>query len=142
MGSFLFRAGLTATIAPDVHYPVLARTTILLGSACSVGLGIFILSLDLNHWKYVNGVVIETFPEEHELEITFTDVTLRLKDGDIERVLITSNDGKMRVAYMTYYLSSGDHFILSDKMPGTWVIHEYFKKIPTEYRKTQFPFIR
>ena len=142
LGLFLIRSGLTLPIAPDVHYPLLARAIILLTSAFIAGVGIFIWFLDFNHWKYVDGVVIETFPEEHELEITFGDFKLRLKEGDIVRVLVTSNDAKMRVSFMTYYLTNGNHFILSGKMPGVWVIHEYFKKIPTEHHKTQFPFIR
>jgi hypothetical protein len=37
---------------------------------------------------------------------------------------------------------TGDQSILSDKMPGIEVIHEYFKKIPTEYRQERFPYIK
>ncbi len=141
MGLLLFQTTLTARMGADISYPALARGTLLIGTALFAGLGFVILSIDINHWKYVEGVVLETFPEEHELEITFGERKLRLKEGDIVRVLITSNEARMRISFMTYYLANGDHFILSDKMPGVWVIHEYFKKIPTEYRKTQFPFI-
>lgn len=130
-----------ARMAPDITYPVLARTSLLLGMAALAGLGVTVFLVDLNHWKYVGGVVLETFPEEHELEITFPNTKLRLKEGDIVRVLITSNEAKMRISFMTYYLANGAHFILSDKMPGVWVIHEYFKKIPVEYKHKVFPFI-
>lgn len=140
-GLFLFRVVLTSRMGADITFPELTRGVLLVVAALFAALGVVILSIDLNHWKYVNGVVLETFPEEHELEITLTETKLRLKEGDIVRVLITSNDAKMRISFMTYYLTNGDYFILSDKMPGVWVIHEYFKKIPAEYKHKVFPFI-
>lgn len=100
------------------------------------------LSLDINHWKYVRNIIIETNPVDHELNLHFPDHTLILRDGDIEKVLITANEAKMRFGYMTYFLKNGGQFILSDKMPGIEVIHEYFKKIPIEYRKERFPYIK
>lgn len=140
-GLFLFRVVLTSRMGADITYPELTRGILLVVAGLFVALGVVILSIDLNHWKYVNGVVLETFPEEHELEITLTEAKLRLKEGDIVRVLVTSNDAKMRISFMTYYLTNGGYFILSDKMPGTRVIQEYFKKIPAEYEHKVFPFI-
>ncbi len=140
-GLLLFRTILISRMAPDITYPGLVRGTLLIGMAGIAALGVVSLAIDFNHWKYVDGTILETFPEEHELELTLGDTRLRLREGDITRVLVTSNNAKMRVSFITYYLANGDHFILSDKMPGVWVIHEYFKKIPTEYREKRFPFI-
>ncbi|ACT94813.1 hypothetical protein [Dyadobacter fermentans] len=103
---------------------------------------LIIILVDINHWKYVDGVSIETFPKEHELEMTFGETKLRLRHGDIVKVLVTGRQGKMPITYKTYYLANGDHFILPDKMPGAWVIEEYFKKIPSEFKHKVFPFIR
>lgn len=100
------------------------------------------LTLDINYWKYTRDIILETNPVDHELNLHFPDRTVILRDGDIEKVLITSNEVKMRFSYMTYFLKNGDQFILSDKMPGIEVIQEYFKKIPVEYRKERFPYIK
>lgn len=105
------------------------------------GFALVIILIDLNHWKYVNGVMIETFPEEHELELAFGETKLRLKNEDIVKIRVTGRNGKMPITYTTYYLANGDHFILPCKMPGAWVVEEYFKKIPSEFKHKLFPFI-
>ncbi|GGH52195.1 hypothetical protein GCM10007423_56360 [Dyadobacter endophyticus] len=141
-GSFFLVAAFTIPMAPDTGYPFVGRLLLFSLSCIMIGLSLYVLLIDANHWKYAEGVIIETFPEEHELELTFGDSRLRLKEGDITRVLITSNEGaKMPITYTTYYLANGDYFILPYKMPGAWVIQEYFKKIPTEFKRKRFPFI-
>jgi hypothetical protein len=144
---YLAGAGLLITkasfsIHTSVFDLVLTRLLIfsfglLMLSACA-----FYLILNINHWKYVRNITLETDPTAHELYLHFPDHTLTLREGDIEMVVITSNEAKMRFSYLTYFLKNGEQFILSDKMPGVEVIHEYFKKIPIEYRHERFPYIK
>lgn len=117
-------------------YVVVITVTLLLLSVVT-----FFMILDLNHWKYTENVRLTTNPDQHELELTFSGIVLRIRDGDIQKVLVTQNQAKLRFCYHTYFLQNGDHFILTDRMPGNWVIQEYFKKIPVEYHYKSFPYI-
>lgn len=140
-GFFLLTGAFTFHFVPETN-AFIGSVFVFTLSGLIVGMTLNMLLMDANHWKYADGVTIETFPEEHELELTFGGSKLRLKEGDIERVLVTSNNGsKMPVTYATYYLTNGDYFILPYKMPGAWVVQEYFKKIPTEFKHKRFPFI-
>lgn len=134
MGAFVFH------FVPETN-ALPGRVFVFSVGAIIVGVSLGTLLIHINHWKYTEGVIIETFPEEHELEITFGDTKLRLRESDIEKIRITGQQSKMNITYTTYFLRNGDHFILSYKMPGAWVIREYFKKIPVEYKHKRFPFI-
>ncbi|WP_019944754.1 hypothetical protein [Dyadobacter beijingensis] len=140
IGFFLVRGTFTFHFVPE-NNAFIGRIFVFTVGALLVGGSLCMLLIDLNHWKYARGVVIETFPERHELEITFEDAKLRLKEGDIVRILVTGQITKMHITYTTFHLDNGHHFILPYKMPGIWVIQEYFKKIPTEFRHKRFPFI-
>lgn len=70
--------------------PELGRLLMSLLGLLVTGLGIMTAAVDLNHWKFAKHITIETFPKEHELEVHFKDVTLRLKDGDIARIEVSS----------------------------------------------------
>jgi hypothetical protein len=76
----------------------------------------------LNHWHYVRDAVILTFPDEHKIEVTFADKSFRLKNGDIEKIQIFHNTGKLQLGFVKYNLISGEHFILSFRSSGMWVI--------------------
>jgi hypothetical protein len=141
MGFMLLTGAFISHFVPETN-AIIGRIFLFSVGAIIIGISLGTLLIHINHWKYTDGVIMETFPDEHELELTFGDSKLRLKEGDITRVLVTSNNGaKMPITYTTYFLANGDHFILSYKMPGTWVVKEYFKKIPTEYKYKRFPFI-
>ena len=104
--------------------------------------GIYSLIIQVNHWKYTNGVVLITNPKAGELHLKFSHTDLTLQEGDLKKIVTVSNlSQKMRFCYVTYYLKNGDHFILSENMPGIWVIREYFKKVPVEYVYHRFPYI-
>ncbi|WAC10729.1 hypothetical protein [Dyadobacter pollutisoli] len=144
---YLLGAGLLITKASFSIYTSefnLFLTRLLIFSLGSVMLFAcaFYLILDTNHWKYVRNIRLETDPVTHELDLHFPDHTLTIRDGDIEKVVVASNEAKLRFSYMTYFLKNGEQFILSDRMPGIEVIHEYFKKIPIEYHKERFPYIK
>lgn len=130
----------TFTFVPETN-AFIGRILMFALSGLIIGLTLNMFLIDMNHWKYTKGVIIETFPEEHELEMTFGDTKLRLRNGDIIKMVVTGRQGKMPITYTTYYLANGDSFILPYKMPGAWVIQEYFKKIPTEFKYQRFPFI-
>ena len=140
MGFLFLRGAFTFHFVPESG-DIVGRIIAFVLGALLFGLGLVIILVDLNHWKYVDDAIIETFPEEHELEMTFGDTKLRLRNGDIIKMVVTGRQGKMPITYTTYYLANGDYFILPHKMPGAWVIQEYFKKIPTEFKYQRFPFI-
>ena len=141
LGLMFFKLIFTLRTAPDSANPWMGYLVAITFGFIFLTIGIFYLILDLNHWKYTEDVILTTHPELHELELTFSDITLRIKDGDIQRVVVIQNQAKIRFCYHTYFLQNGDHFILSDRMPGNWVIHEFFKKIPVEYHYKSFPYI-
>lgn len=138
---FLFTNAAFTVVSSDISLPLtrllLFSLSLMVFSACAL-----YLILDINHWKCVRNVTLETNPTAHELYLHFPDHMLTLREGEIERIIVTSNEAKMRFSYQTYFLKNGEQFILSDKMPGVEVIHEYFKKIPTEYRHERFPYIK
>lgn len=143
VGSFFFKLALFMHISYTEDHPLLVRLWFLAVGLVAMGFGLFVVALDINHWQYVEGLVIETFPEEHELELTFTDKVLRLREGDIEKVRVYHNNSiKFPLAYMHYFLRTGDEFIISPKTEGYWVIDQYFPNLPTEYTHRRFPFIR
>lgn len=121
----------------------LALTRLILFAFGMIPLGacVFFLILDINHWKSIRNVILETDPEAHELHLYFPYQTITIRNGDLEKVIVTSNEARARITYMTYFLKNGQRFVLSDKMPGIEVILEYFKKTPIEYRKDAFPYI-
>ncbi|MDR6807788.1 hypothetical protein J2Y45_004988 [Dyadobacter sp. BE34] len=142
-GVFLYKISLFGYISYTVDYQTLMRIGMLIGSVFFLGAGLLILALELDHWFYAKDITIETFPETHELEITFKEVVLRLKEGDIEKLVVYHNGNyKMPFGYAKCYLTNGDHFVVPNYTRGEWVIVEYFKKIPTEYVRQRFPFIR
>jgi len=106
-----------------------------------LGLGALSFTLQLNHWPYVRDVVIKTNPDDHSLEITFGDRSLTVREGDIERIHAVHGKARISYGYWTYYLSDGDHFIMSSRMPGEEVILEYFPKVPFSISYGKFGFI-
>lgn len=142
MGAILLRFSFTMHVSYTESYPLLARFVVFFLAAELLGLSIYLIAIDINHWKYIQGVVIETVPEEHALELTFTDVSYRVRSGDIVRAAIISNGNRSHIGYAIYYFSNGDYFIIPDGMPGSWVIREYFKDIPLKHIRQRFPFIR
>jgi uncharacterized membrane protein YesL len=122
--------------------PVIARTMLLIVSLVILGLAAVILAVDFNHWPYARGVVITTFPEEHELEIQLPDVTLRLREGDIRKISLYHNNGKLQLGFAQFQLNNGDTFLLPFNTEGLGVIQEYFKGIPVEEHLRHVPLIR
>nr|WP_295932889.1 hypothetical protein [uncultured Dyadobacter sp.] len=123
-------------------YPEIGRAVVFLLSLSSLALPAMIVSVDLNHWPYSRGVVITSYPEAHQLEIELPDAVLVLKEGDISRIEILHNNGKLQLGFAVFYLTSGDHFILPFKTEGMWVIQEYFKGLTVEYFDRLVPLIR
>ncbi|WP_439557032.1 hypothetical protein [Dyadobacter sp.] len=106
-----------------------------------LGLGSAVLAVNLNHWHHVRGAVITTFPEKHELKIEVGGTMFHLKDGDLIKISFQRNEGKLQLGFARYYLASGDSFVLSNKNSGMWVVQEYFKRVPIEYKERYLPFI-
>lgn len=123
-------------------YPEIGRAVIFLLSLASLAVPAMIVSVDLNHWPYSRGVVITSFPEVHQLEIELSDAVLVLKNGDISRIQVFHNNGKLQLGFAVFYLTGGDHFILPFKTEGMWVVQEYFKGLPVEYFDRLVPLIR
>ncbi|MET7258679.1 hypothetical protein [Dyadobacter fermentans] len=121
--------------------PELGRLLMSLLGLIVTGLGIMIVAVDLNHWKFARHITIETFPKEHELEVHLKDFTLRLKDGDIDRIVVYSNNTRLNLGFVSYYLANGGHFALPFKTKGMRAIQEYFKNVRVEYRIQRIPLI-
>lgn len=122
--------------------PWLARISMLLVIPLPFGLAILVTIVDISHFIYVGRVTISTFPDWHELEITFNGQIRRLRDGDLERIEIIHNNAKLQLGFARYYLRDGDWFILSLRTKGIWVIQEYFKTVPVEYSISTYPLIK
>lgn len=142
-GAFLIRISLFSYISYTVDYQGLLRLLIFGFAVFLFICGLLILAVDLNHWNYAKDVTVETFPDKHELEIAFQDVVLRLRDGDIEKIVVYHNNGaKLVIEYAKCFLTNGDHFVVPGKLSGQWVVIAYFKNVPIEYIIQRFPFIR
>jgi hypothetical protein len=128
-------------VSSDIPLPLTRLLLFGLGFAVLLACALY-LRLDINHWKHSRNIVLETNPAEHELNLSLPDREFTIRDGDLEKIVVASSEGKIRFTYFTYFFKNGDHFVLSDRMPGNWVISEYFKKIPLEYRHERFPYIK
>lgn len=144
MGLIMFCATMHAVFFArfSTPYPEIGRAVVFLLSLASLAVPAMIVSVDLNHWPYSRGVVITSFPEVHQLEIELSDAVLVLKEGDISRIQVFHNNGKLQLGFAVFYLTRGDHFILPFKTEGMWVIPEYFKGLPVEYFDRLVPLIR
>jgi uncharacterized membrane protein YesL len=140
MGVVMINAALFASFSgPD---PVIGRALLFIISFLFLCLAAIILIIDLNHWPYARGVVITTFPDEHELDIQLPDATLRIREGDIRKISIYRNSAKLQLGFTQFHLNNGDSFLLSFRTEGLEVIQEYFKGIPVEEFVQYVPLIR
>jgi hypothetical protein len=140
MGVVIINAALFSTFSgPD---PMIGRTILFVMSFVFLCLAAVILVVDLNHWPYARGVVITTFPDEHELEVQLPDAILRIREGDIRKIRIYHNNAKLQLGFTQFHLNNGDSFLLSFRTEGLEVIQEYFKGIPVEEFVQHVPLIR
>ncbi|HEV7381476.1 MAG TPA: hypothetical protein VGN64_16880 [Dyadobacter sp.] len=121
--------------------PITGRTILFVMSSIVLSLAAVILVVDLNHWPYTRGVVITTFPDEHELDVQLPDATFRIKKGDIRKISIYHNNARLQLGFAQYHLQNGDSFLLSFRTEGLEVIQEYFKGIPVEEFVYHIPLI-
>jgi hypothetical protein len=120
------------------------RYTALLLSICILLIGLFLyyLNLLLNYWKHTRNICIKYQPDEKIVEISFPEKTFIIQEGDIRSIEMIRNVGKIQFGYFVYTLTNGESFILTDRMPGTWAIQEYFRRIPFKMTEKRFPFIK
>ncbi|REA58688.1 hypothetical protein DSL64_20205 [Dyadobacter luteus] len=95
-----------------------------------------------NYWKFTKDVVITSVPDKHEIKLDIAGKEVTLKKDTIESLTIVTNDSRNSFTHFIYHLNNGEKFILTDRMPGLWVIHEYFKKIPIQQTIKLFPYIK
>lgn len=141
MGVILLIQLLSFTFSADSSQLPVMYFALFLGPASLMGLSAFTFALLLNHWPYVRDVVIVTSPVDHSVSITFRDRELTLRENDIESVETVLSTSRMNYYYSTYYLSNGDRFVLSSRLPGQEVIQEYFPQVPYSGSYTQYGFI-
>jgi len=142
MGLILFVLLARMPLPTHKSYSIFFQLAIFLAPVSLLGLGTLSFALQLNHWPYVRDVVIKTNPDGNSLEITFGDRSLSVREGDMERIHAVHGKARISYGYWTYYLSDGDHFIMSSRMPGEEVILEYFPKIPFSISYGKFGFIK
>jgi len=142
LGLYCF-AKIPDTLSPSVYlYDWRNPAALIVVCVITIGLSIFYFYLDLNYWKYTKNIRITYLPDERIIEIKFPEKIYVLKDGDIKNIDVISSGGKIRFGYSMYSLSNGDSFILTDRIPGTWAIQEFFKKIPVRFTEKGFPVIK
>lgn len=142
MGVIVFFQLAKMPLPTDKSHSVFFQLAIFLAPLSLLGLGALSFALQLNHWPYVRDVIIRTNPSDHALEITFSDRSLTVREGDIERIHAVHGKARISYGYWIYYLNNGDRFIMSSQMPGKEVILEYFPKIPFSSSESQFGFIK
>jgi len=136
------------TKIPDIFSPPVYlydwRNPAILIFTCTIFIGLpaYYLYLDLNYWKHTKNIRITYLPAEKIIEINFPKKTYHIQEGDIKNIEIISSGGKIQFGYSIYSLENGDLFILTDRVPGTWAIREYFKKIPVKFVEKRFPLIK
>ena len=107
-----------------------------------MGFSVCYLYLELNYWRHTKNIQITFWPQEKTVEINFPEKIYILKEGDLVNIETVGNGGRVQFAYSIYTLKNGDLFILTDRIPGTWAIQEYFKKIPIKFTEKRFPLIK
>lgn len=131
------------TYSPSVYlYDWRNPAILILTCIIMIGLPTYYFYLDLNYWKYTRKIRITYLPDTRIVEINFPEKTYLIQDGDIKNIEVISSGGKIRFGYSVYSLINGDSFILTDRVPGTWAIQEYFKKIPVKFTEKRFPLIK
>jgi hypothetical protein len=114
----------------------------LTGFGVLVFLSIYNFLLLHNYWKYTKGVVITSVPDKHEIQLDIGGREVTLKKDTIASLTVVTNNSRNSFTHFIYHLNNGEIFILTDRMPGLWVIHEYFKKIPAQQTIKLFPYIK
>ncbi|MCF2445255.1 hypothetical protein L0657_14900 [Dyadobacter sp. CY345] len=102
----------------------------------------FYLYLDINYWYRTKNIKLIYYPESKIVEIDFPEKIYTLGEGDIKHIEVISSGGKIQFGYSIYSLKNGESFILTDRVPGTWAIREYFKKILVKFTEKRFPLIK
>lgn len=120
MGIVLLNAALFSTFSgPD---PVIGQTILFVMSFILLCLPAIILIIDLNHWRYARSVIITTLPDEHQLDLQLPNISIRIKEGDIQKINMYHNNAKLRLGFAQFHLNNGGSFPLSFKTEGFEVI--------------------
>jgi len=133
---------------PDIFSPSVYlydwRSPAILIFTCIIFIGFpaYYLYLDLNYWKHTKNIRITYLPAEKTIEIKFPKITYHIQEGDIKNIEIISSGGKIQFGYSIYSLQNGDSFILTNRVPGTGAIREYFKNTPVKFIEKRFPLIK
>ncbi len=136
---FLF---IKPTITQSTHYTWYVYLIIFLTGAICLYAFTYLMIFHFHYWDFTKNITFTTNPSDHAIHLNVQGKEIVLKNGDIEKIVYTSNNTKMHFAYSRYYLINGETFVLTDQTPGLWVIQEYFKRIPVEFCYELFPFIK
>lgn len=85
------------------------------------------VELQLHYWRHTKNMKIVALPEEKVVVISDGERELRLQKGAIAEVYGVGifNGRGIRYCYYIYYLKDGSSFVLTDAMPGRWVLEDY-----------------
>jgi enterochelin esterase-like enzyme len=75
------------------------------------------------------------------LKLTLRDRIVLVREGDIERVAVVYNNAEVGYSYSTYYLTDGDSFILSGRVPRQEGTRECCSKISYSGSYTRYGII-
>lgn len=130
------------TFSPSVYiYDWRNPATLIFISLLMLSFPAWYFYLDYNYWLHTRNIRITYFPDEKTVEVDFPAKTYTIRNGDISHIEMISS-AKMYFCYSIYSLANGESFILTNRMPGTWAIDEYFKRIPFKKTEKRFPLIK
>lgn len=129
----------TLPIQPDLvwgYFLIFGAIILLFGY-----LGYKDILLQLHFWEHTKNKKIITIPEEKALLICEEGRQLRLQKGDIEALYAvgTFNSKGIANAYYLYYLKNGSSFVLTEPMPGRWVLEDYLGYVEPQVIEQRWP---
>lgn len=143
LGSLVFSSsiGIKISVTTFPHWYVYATLCIVI--MMMIGGSIYILYLSFNYWEYTKNVILSFEPETKSIFIQTSSKELVIREGDIEKVEVFTNDNyKLPFSYYRFKLKNDEELLLTCKTKGVLGIFEYFKKIPTLENIKRFPIIR
>jgi len=143
IGSLVFSSSIDIKISVTTvpHWCVYATLCIVI--MMMIGGSIYILYLSYNYWEYTKNVILSFEPETKSIFIQTSSKEFVIREGDIEKVEVFTNDNyKLPFSYYRFKLKNDEELLLTCKTKGVLGIFEYFKKIPIVENIKRFPIIR
>ncbi len=108
----------------------------------SFGAAALWLTLQLNYWKFSKGRVLSFDPEARTLTVQVEGSEYIIREDNVERVDIFSNEGYRNLyEYYQFTLRGGRCLIITDRTKGAAAIFDFFRELPLYRHKRRVPLI-